>query len=62
MKPCYEGLKEIGVDIDEIWRKMLVFWSKYRVITPYFDCLVKWNPVMKESLKEIGVDINEIWR
>ena len=23
------------------------FWSKYRVVTPYFDCLVKWNPVMK---------------
>ena len=24
------------------------FWSKYRVITPYFDCLMKWNPVMKD--------------
>ena len=23
------------------------FWSKYRVVTPYFDCLRKWNPVMK---------------
>ena len=25
MKPCYEGLKEIGVDVDEIRRKMLGF-------------------------------------
>ena len=25
MKPCYEGLKEIGVDVDEIWMKMLGF-------------------------------------
>ena len=25
MKPCYEGLKEIGVDVNEIWRKMLGF-------------------------------------
>ena len=128
MKPCYEGLKEIRVDVNKIWRKMLwfrvsigllpliliiswnetlswrfernqswcqwdmkenvkwfgasigllplilivlwnetllwrfernqswcwwdmkenvKFWSKYRVVTPYFDCLVKWNPVMK---------------
>ena len=23
MKLCYEGLKEIGVDADEIWKKML---------------------------------------
>ena len=87
MKPCYEGLKEIRVDVNEIWRKMLCFrvsigllpliliiswnetllwrcernqswcwwdmkenirfWSKYRVVTPYFDHLMKWNPVMK---------------
>ena len=25
MKAGYEGLKEIGVDIDELWRKMLDF-------------------------------------
>ena len=37
------------------------FWSKYSVVTPYFDCLVKWNPSY-EGLKEIGVDVNEIWR
>ena len=23
MKLCYKGLKEIGIDVDEIWRKML---------------------------------------
>ena len=23
------------------------FWSKYRVVTPYFDHLMKWNCVMK---------------
>ena len=45
-KPCYEGLKEIGVDVNDILRKILWFWSKYRVVTPYFDCLAKWNPVM----------------
>ena len=101
MKPCYEGLKEIGVDVNEIWRKMLCFrvsigllplilivswnetllwmfernqnwcqwdmkenvrfWSKYRVVTPYFDCIVKCKPCY-EGLKEIRVDVNEIWR
>ena len=25
MKPSYEGLKEIRVDVNEIWRKMLAF-------------------------------------
>ena len=44
---CYEGLKEIRVDVNEIWRKMLCFTPKYRVVTPYFDCLMKWNTVMK---------------
>ena len=84
---CYESLKEIGVNVDEIWRKMLGFrvsigllplilivlwnetllsrsernWSwcwwdmkenvrfqnKYKIVTLYFDCLVKWNPVTK---------------
>ena len=47
MKLCYEGLKEIGVDVDEIWRKILDFGASIRVVTPYFDCLVKWNCVMK---------------
>ena len=87
IKPYYEGLKKIGVDVDKLWRKMLGFrvsigllplvliilynetllwrfernqswywWdmkenvkcsSKYRVVTSYFDCLVKWNHIMK---------------
>ena len=87
MKPCYKDLKEIGVDVNEIWRKMLDFgasiglltliliiswnetvlwrfernrswcwwdmkenvrfWSKCRVVTPYFDRPMKWNPVIK---------------
>ena len=25
MKPCYKGLKENGVDVDERWRKILGF-------------------------------------
>ena len=97
--PVMKGLKEIGVDVNEIWRKMLCFrvsigllpliliiswnetllwrfernwswcwwdmkenvrfWSKYRVITPYLDCLMKWNPVMKVWKK---LNVNEIWR
>ena len=35
------------------------FWSKYRVVTPYFD----WSHEMKpcyEGLKEIGVDVNDM--
>ena len=43
----FESLKEIGVDVDEIWRKMLGFGVCIGLITPYFDCLMKWNPVMK---------------
>ena len=47
MKPYYEGLKEIGVDVDELWRKMLDFRVSIGFVTPCFDCLVKWKPVMK---------------
>ena len=60
MKSSYEGLKEIGVDIDEIWRKMLgfrvsigflpLFWSSREMKSSY------------EDLKEIRVDVDEIWR
>ena len=41
MKPCYEGLKEIGPDVDELWRKMLDFRISNRVVTPCFDCVIK---------------------
>ena len=37
------------------------FWSRYRVVTPYFDCLIKKKPCY-EGLNEIRVDVNEIWR
>ena len=57
MKPCYEDLKEIGVDVDEVWRKMLgfrvskgcypLFWSSHEVKLCY------------EGLKEIGADADE---
>ena len=40
MKPCYEGLKEIRVDVDDM-KENVSFYSKYRVVTPYFDHLVK---------------------
>ena len=58
MKSSYEGLKEIRVDVDEIWRKMLgfkvsigllpLFWSSHEMKSSY------------EGLKKIRVD--EIWR
>ena len=38
---------------------MLAFYSKYRVVTPYVDHLVKLKPCC-EGLKEIGVDVDEI--
>ena len=58
MKPCYEGMKEIRVDIDKIWRKMLGFrvskglliWSSHKMKLCY------------EGLKAIGVDADEIWK
>ena len=61
MKPCYEGFKEIRVDVNEIWRKMLCFRVSIGLATPYFDHLIKWNPVMK-VWKKFRVDVNEIWR
>ena len=61
MKPYYEGLKEIGVDVDKIWRKMLDFRAQYRVVTPCFVSSHKMNPCY-EGLKEIGVDVDELWR
>ena len=39
--------------------KMLVFWSKYRVVTPYFDHHAKIKPCY-EGLKQIRVDVDEI--
>ena len=60
MKTCYEGLKEIGVDVDEIWKKMFKFYSKHRVVTLFWQSH-KMKPYY-EGLKEIGVDVDKILR
>ena len=61
MKSCYEGLKEIGVDVDEIWRKMVSFRVMYRVVIPSSWSSNKMKACY-EGLKEIGVDVDEIRR
>ena len=99
---CYKCFNEIGVDVDELWRKMLCFrvsigllplilivswnetllWRFKRnqswcwwdmkenivilgqcigLLHPYFDCLIKWHPIMK-VWKKSGLMLNEIWR
>ena len=50
-KPCYEGLKEVQVDIDEIWMKMLRFGVGIGLLPPFSDDLIKWNPVIKENVR-----------
>ena len=58
MKPCYEGLKEIEVDVDEIWRKMLGFRGSIGLLPLFWSsCKMK---ACYEGLKEIGVDVDEI--
>ena len=42
-------------------KENVIFWSKYRVVTPYFDHLVKWNPVMK-VWRKLELMSDEIWR
>ena len=59
MKSSYEGLKEIGVDVDEIWRKMLGFRVSIGLF-PLFWSSHEMKPC-DEGLKEIGVDVDEIW-
>ena len=57
MKPCYEGLKEIGVDINEILRKMLCFRVSIGLLP-----LIWLSHEMKlchEGLKEIRADVDE---
>ena len=59
----FESLKEIGVDVDEIWRKMLGFGVCIGLLP--LILIVSWNEIQLwrfESLKEIGVDVDEIWR
>ena len=44
MKPCYEGLKEIGVDVNEIWRKMLCFRVSIGLLPLLL--IVSWNETL----------------
>ena len=56
MKPCYEGLKEIRVDVDEIWRKISDFGASIGLLPLILIVSCKWNPCY-EGLKEIGFDV-----
>ena len=48
MKSSYEGLKEIGVDVDDIMKDQCPgFRVSIGFLTLDFDCLMKWNPVIK---------------
>ena len=44
MKPCYEGLKEIRVDVIEIWRKMLGFRVSIGLLL--LILIVSWNETL----------------
>ena len=44
MKPCYEGLKEIGVDVNEIWRKMLCFRVSIGLLP--LILIISWNETL----------------
>ena len=44
MKPRYEGLKEIGVDVNEIWRKMLCFRVSIGLLS--LILIVSWNETL----------------
>ena len=59
----FESLKEIRVDVDEIWRKMLGFGVSIGLLP--LILIISWNEIQLwriESLKEIRVDVDEIWR
>ena len=59
MEACYEGLKEIGVDVDEIQRNMLGFRVSIGLLPLSLDRLSKMK-AWYEGLKEIGVDVDGI--
>ena len=61
MKPCYEGLKEIGVDVEEIWRKMLDFGASIGLLP--LILIVSWNETLLWRFeKKSEFMSNEIWR
>ena len=57
----FESLKEIRVDVDEIWRKMLGFGVRIGLL-PLILIILHEMKSSYESLKEIRVDVVEIWR
>ena len=57
MKLCYEGLKEIRVDVNEIWRKMLCFRVSIGLLPLFW--LSREMKLCYEGLKEIGADVDE---
>ena len=48
MKPCYEGLKEIRVDVNDIWRKMLCFRVGIGLLP--LILIVSWNEKKSELM------------
>ena len=54
-------MKEIRVDVDELWKKMLGFRVSIGLLPLGFYHLKKWNPCY-EGLKDIGLDVDEIWQ
>ena len=57
MKPCYEGLKEIRVDVNEIWRKMLCFRVSIGLLP--LILIVLWNKTVLWRFDEIRADVDE---
>ena len=57
----WKDWKEIRVDVDEIWRKMLVLGASIGLLP--LILIVLWNETLLWKVwKEIRVDVNEIWR
>ena len=47
MKACYEGMKEIGVDVDEIWKKNVEFRASIGLLPLVLTISLEWKPVKK---------------
>ena len=54
-------MKEIGVDVDEIWSEMLGFRVSIGLLPLVLIISSKWKPV-KKVWKKSEVDIDKIWR
>ena len=40
-------------------QNVVVLDAKYRVVTPYFDCLLKWNPGLWRFERNQSIDVNQ---